>query len=203
MSEDASTDHGLLEQMKRGDEEAFASIYRRYHRGVFRFALQMSGSTPVAEDVTQDAFLSLMRHPEYYDAARGALGSYLYGIARNLVLRHLTSSLGALPVSPEEDDLVTPPQLVDQGDPLTELMRDEAIDRVRQAVLALPLAYREVVVLCELHEMNYAEAALVLGCPLGTVRSRLSRGRELLVRKLRAPAKRPVLGDLKPARMLL
>jgi RNA polymerase sigma-70 factor (ECF subfamily) len=77
-------------------------------------------------------------------------------------------------------------QLLAQDDPLDELARNETIATVRQAVLALPSHYREVVVLCDLHEMSYAEAAEVLRCAVGTVRSRLHRARALLIQKLRA-----------------
>ncbi|HYG81822.1 MAG TPA: sigma-70 family RNA polymerase sigma factor, partial [Pyrinomonadaceae bacterium] len=78
------------------------------------------------------------------------------------------------------------PDLVASDDPLGDLTRAEVIDSVRQAVMALPAHYREVVVLCDLHEMSYAEAAEVLGCAVGTIRSRLHRARSLLIEKLRA-----------------
>ncbi len=73
----------------------------------------------------------------------------------------------------------------DPGDVLGDLARREAIDSVRRAVLSLPKHYREVVVLCDLEEMDYSEAAGALGCAIGTVRSRLHRGRSLLLEKLR------------------
>ena len=72
------------------------------------------------------------------------------------------------------------------GDPLDELTRSELIEGVRQAVLALPQHYRETVVLCDLHELSYQETAAVLGCAVGTVRSRLHRARALLVERLRS-----------------
>ena len=74
----------------------------------------------------------------------------------------------------------------DGGDTLAELTRNERIESLRRAVLALPPAYREVVVLCDLHERDYAEAAAALGCAIGTVRSRLHRARALLMEKMRA-----------------
>jgi RNA polymerase sigma-70 factor (ECF subfamily) len=80
---------------------------------------------------------------------------------------------------------------VEQCDPaspdtLANLTRAEAVEAVRQAVLALPTHYREVVVMCDLEEMDYAGAASALGCSVGTVRSRLHRARGLLTAKLRA-----------------
>jgi RNA polymerase sigma-70 factor, ECF subfamily len=77
-------------------------------------------------------------------------------------------------------------QLIAEDDPLADLTRSEMIESVRQAVMALPAHYREVVVLCDLHEMSYAEAAQVLSCAVGTIRSRLHRARYLLIEKLRA-----------------
>jgi RNA polymerase sigma-70 factor (ECF subfamily) len=77
-------------------------------------------------------------------------------------------------------------RLVADADPFADLARSETIDMVRQAILALPEHYREVVALCSLGEMSYEQAASVIGCPVGTVRSRLNRAREILVRKLSA-----------------
>jgi RNA polymerase sigma-70 factor (ECF subfamily) len=180
------SDAELLRQTARGDEDAFTALYRRRQSGVYRFALQMSGSEAVAEDVTQEVFMVLMRDADKYDPERGSLAAYLYGVARNLVLRsfHKDRPYVALPEDEEAGD--THEGLVARHDPLGDLTRGETVSRVRQAVLALPAHYREVVVLCELHEMSYADAAAALGCAVGTVRSRLHRGRSMLIDKLRA-----------------
>lgn len=181
------TDDELLRLMLAGDEEAFALLYQRRQGGVYRFALRMSGSTTIAEDVTQEVFLALMREARHFDAGRGALSSYLYGIARNQVLRRLDRDRSYVLMidEPENNEVLPREQFVDPCDPLGDLTRLETIESVRQAVLALPGHYREVVVLCDLHEMSYAEVASALGCAVGTVRSRLHRGRALLVEKLR------------------
>lgn len=183
------SDDELLRLSTAGDEEAFVALYRRRQAGVYRFALHMSGSQTIAEDVTQEVFMVLMRDSHGYDATRGALTSYLYGIARNHVLRCLDRNRPFVPMTNddygEEADRASE-QLVAQDDPLGELARNETIATVRQAILALPSHYREVVVLCDLHELSYAEAAEVLSCAVGTVRSRLHRARALLVGKLRA-----------------
>ena len=73
-------------------------------------------------------------------------------------------------------------------DLLEDLTRRESIEQVRQAVLSLPPVFREAVVLCDLQDSSYEDAAVALDCPVGTVRSRLSRGRAMLVRKLRGAA---------------
>lgn len=181
------SDDELLRLMLAGDEDAFVTLYRRRQGGVYRFALQMSGSEAVAEDVTQEVFMVLMREAERFDPARGSLAAYLYGIARNHVLRHLSKERNSVQIvdEAENEDASFTQMLVAEDDPLGDLTRSETIHSVRQAVLGLPAHYREVVVLCELHEMSYMEAAEALGCAVGTVRSRLHRARSLLVSKLR------------------
>jgi RNA polymerase sigma-70 factor (ECF subfamily) len=173
--------------MLAGDEDAFVTLYRRRQGGVYRFALQMCGSESIAEDVTQEVFMVLMREAGRYDTSRGSVAAYLYGIARNHVLRHLHRDRNSVQMTDEtdEDRASLAAQLVAQDDPLGDLTRSETIESVRQAVLGLPAHYREVVVLCELHEMSYAEAAEVLDCAVGTIRSRLHRARALLLAKLR------------------
>lgn len=184
------SDEELLRLSLAGDESAFAALYGRRQAGVYRFALQMCGSESVAEDVTQEVFMALIRESAaQFDASRGALSSYLYGIARNQVLRRLERERHFVPLDDEQegaDAAAAAERFVSRPDPLLEMARAETIESVRQAVLALPAHYREVVVLCELHEMSYAEAAEVLGCAVGTVRSRLHRARALLVERLGA-----------------
>ena len=197
------TDDELLLRMQSGDEEAFITLYRRRQAGLFRFALHMSGSLPVAEDVTQDVFLALLRENCGYDSARGTLSGYLFGIARKLVLRHLERGRSDVALDTDSDDSAQP-ELAVVDDPLLNLTRREGVEALRRAVQALPRRYREVVVLCDLEEVDYADAAVALGCPIGTVRSRLHRARGLLLDKLiqeRNP--RQALGTLKPVRCVL
>ena len=181
------TDADLLRLMLAGDEEAFTALYRRRQGGVYRFALQMSGSEAVAEDVVQETFMVLMRDGGNFDAGRGSLAAYLYGIARNHVLRAFDRERALVRFDDEAGDFTDAPHenLIARPDPLGDLTRAESVEKLRQAVLALPSHYREVVVLCELHEMSYAEAAEALGCAVGTVRSRLHRARAMLAEKLR------------------
>ena len=178
------SDNELLRLMLAGDEEALALLYRRRQATVYRFALQMSGSKSIAEDVTQEVFLFLMREGHVFDPGRGALSAFLLGVARNHVLRrlrvdHLLSPLG------DVDDVCPAMQVGTDLCPLDDLARAETIEAVRKAVLSLPPKYREVVVLCELQDVSYGETAEILGCAIGTVRSRLHRARALLLTKLR------------------
>lgn len=171
------SDQDLLRRIAKRDEHAFLIFYRRYQALVYRFALQMSGKTEYAEEVTQDVFMVVMGSAKQYDPARGSIAAYLIGIARNFVLRALER---------ERPYVLLEDRDAGEQDTLADLTRQERIETLRKAVLALPPAYREVVVLCDLHELDYAEAADVLGCAIGTIRSRLHRARALLTEKMRA-----------------
>ena len=179
------SDNDLVRLMLAGDEEALAQLYRRRQAGVYRFALQMSGSKSIAEDVTQEVFLFLMRDGQVFDPERGSVAAFLLGVARNYVLRRLRVEYVLSPLGDEHED--EPPVFQASADlcPLEDLTRAETIENGRKAVLSLPAKYREVVVLCELQDVSYVETAEILGCAIGTVRSRLHRARALLLSKLR------------------
>jgi RNA polymerase sigma-70 factor (ECF subfamily) len=123
----------------------------------------------------------LMREGNEYDERRGSLNSFLLGIARNQVLRRLKRDRPFVAI----DEAMETPDAKGPDGQIDELSRRETIRSVQRAVLCLPPHYREVVVLCELQEMSYSEAAAVLGCAIGTVRSRLHRARAMLVERLR------------------
>jgi RNA polymerase sigma-70 factor (ECF subfamily) len=162
------------------DPEAFIALYRQNSPGIYRFALHMSGRASVAEEVTQESFLMLIDNPQRYDPAKGAVTAFLYGVARNLVKRHLERDRKQqyFEDSDEEDCLSA------HDDVLGDLTRKESIQALREAVAALPPKYREVVVLCDLQELSYVSAAQAINCAVGTVRSRLHRARTLLISKM-------------------
>jgi len=174
----------LLKRAVGGDEEAFLALYQKHQSALYRYALRMTGSPWAAEEVVQEVFLVLIREPDKYQAALGELGAFLYGVARNRVMKHLERlpREASLDLMNADGNGWREPE-----DPLTPMMiaeKRERIDRVRDAVLSLPAEFREAVVLCELEEMSYEEAANACGCPIGTIRSRLHRGRALLLAKL-------------------
>jgi RNA polymerase sigma-70 factor (ECF subfamily) len=189
--------------LRSGDEEAFISLYQRRQAAIYRFALHMTASPSTAEDVTQEVFLTLLRKDCGYDPARGTVSGYLYGVARKLVLRHLEKHRMVAEHDIEDREWALP-ELLSDVDPMVDLMRREGIEELRRAVWALPRRYREVVVLCDLEEVDYADAAVVLGCPVGTIRSRLHRARALLLDKLRQKTEpRGKVTGLNPARSLI
>jgi len=183
--ESQQRDDALLRRSAKGDESAFAEIYRRHQASVYRFALRMTGNSWAAEEIVQDVFMTVVREPKKYDAERGTLGAFLYGVARNRIMKHLERTPRHLSLDEKGDsakDNYT--QLHEQMTPARWAELRERREQVRAAVLELPTEFRETVVLCELDEMSYEEAARTLECPVGTIRSRLHRGRALLLAKL-------------------
>jgi RNA polymerase sigma-70 factor, ECF subfamily len=174
-------DDELLRRVATGDAEAMAVLFRRRQGNVYRFALHLTGSPAIADDVTQDVFIAVIRDASRFEPGRAAVTAWLCGIARNYVRRRLTLDRAMSSLDDEEAGDV--PAAV-ATDPLQDLTTAERIDALKRAVLSLPLRYREAVVLCDLQEMSYVDAAQTLGCPVGTVRSRLSRGRSLLTEKM-------------------
>lgn len=172
-------DRELLQLMIAGEERGFVALYRKYRVQVYRFSLQISGAQHVAEEVTQETFLVLIRAPHKYRSERGPLLLYLFGIARNLAWKNARreSRFGAI------DDEQELPETRAQ-DLANDLAEKEQAIRVRHAVLRLPPKYREVIVLCALQELSYEETAAVIGSSIGTVRSRMHRAKQLLLRKL-------------------
>ncbi len=168
------SDEELYRLMKGGDREAFGELYERRGPALRRYALHMSGSASVAEEVSHEVFVQLMRANTNFDDKRGSLEGWMYGVARNLV--RVVRRQG--PVQEPVDQPV-------RHDILGELINAESLAALHAALRELPVLYRDAVVLCDLEEMSYEESAQVMGCPVGTVRSRLHRARGLLAAKLR------------------
>jgi len=172
-------DEQLVEGLRDGKEEAWVLLYRRHQGRIYRFALHMGGSEALAQDAVQETFLAFLKRADRWDAARGALSNFLLGIARNKMLRLLKQE--------NQHSELEPGAVFEHpgATPAEELLRRQSHDRVQRAVLGLPTAYREALVLCDLQELDYAEAARILECPVGTVSSRLHRARQILSERLR------------------
>jgi RNA polymerase sigma-70 factor (ECF subfamily) len=178
-----ASDDQLLARIAAGAADALAALFRRRQADVYRFALHMSGATALAEDVTQDVFLIVMRDAARYEPGRSTATAWLCGIARNCLRQRLEREGRWESLDDGTDDDARPTVC---PDPLGELARSERVAMLRRAVIALPVRYREVVVLCDLEELSYAEAADALGCAIGTVRSRLHRARMMLAARVLA-----------------
>jgi len=167
------SDEELIRLIRDGKEMAFTALYRRHQGPIFRFALHMSGRIEIAEEVTQDVFLELAKAPQLYDPKRGNVQAFLIGVARNRVRQRRDDPVSALV------DLLAGPD-----DPFDKFARSSDLRALHAAILSLPIRYREAVVLCDLEELDYQTAARLLACATGTIRSRLSRARNLLAAKL-------------------
>ena len=169
----------MLTRAAGGDEAAFGELFARYQRQIYRYAERMCGCAS-GDDIVQETFLAVLRPSGRFDASKGTVAAYLFGIARHHVIKRLARQGTTLAEPPE----VIAEAIAPQDTPFDAIARDRMIGLVRQAVQSLPPAYREVVALCDLEEMDYATVAHVIQCPIGTVRSRLHRARALLLRKL-------------------
>src|SRR3977135_602908 len=140
-------DDVLLRRAAQVDESAFTALYRRHQASLYRYALRMTGSAWAAEEIVQDVFMTLIRQPGKYDASKGEVGAFLFGITRNRVMKHFERAAREWPLAPQSDpggshqpaDLLTPAFWSE---------RRERVEQVREAVLALPAEFREAVVLC-------------------------------------------------------
>ena len=187
-STESRSDVELLGLAVSGDEHAFLALYERLKTGIFRYAYYMTSSKFAAEEVTQEVFLTLLQNRARFDPKQGELGAFVFGIARNLVRK---IDRRERPFEPLPDDAEVIARLVGPApESPNQLVQDQLIGNVRAAVASLPEHYRQVVVLCDLCEMSYADAATRLGCAVGTVRSRLNRGHKLLAEKLKLQRER-------------
>jgi RNA polymerase sigma-70 factor (ECF subfamily) len=169
----------LIARIATGDRDAFADLYRRHHAGVARFAAHMCGSLPLAEDIVHEVFVAVIGSASRYRPGETDARLWLFGIARN----HVRRARAKKPMSSIDEESGDRAFTVDV-DPVGDIDRRRHLDALHRAVVSLPVRYREAVVLCDLQELSYADAAAALGCAIGTIRSRLHRGRALLARRL-------------------
>jgi len=165
-----------------GNEAAFTALYRRHRATVYRFVWLLTGSAAQAADITQDVFIELLNGSSGYDAARGSLAAYLCGVARFRAYRTMDTRMQTVDdfeAFAEAHEGIDAPVLPDD-----HLERRRSLDTLYDAIRRLPPIFRDVLILVELQEMSYADAASVAGIELGTVRSRLSRAKAKLTELL-------------------
>jgi RNA polymerase sigma-70 factor (ECF subfamily) len=182
---DTASDTELLRQLRGGTAAAFQALYRRHQGPLFRFATLRSGSPDTAADVVQEVFMGLLTDSLRFDPLRGALPNFLFGVARKLILKHEHPRLREQAL-PEYEDGEELEEGSAEHEPLARLLSDEVAEQVRRAIALLPPHYRDVVILYELHDLSYLEIAEICQVDLGTVRSRLSRGRAAMAKRLAA-----------------
>ena len=169
---------GLWTRAVGGDAAALDALYRQESGPVYRYALAVCGNEAWAADALQDAFLALLHQPQNFDAAKGSLGAYLCGMARHHLLATRRDRLHtALVIDADED---APVEADWAPDPQDQLARLQSLQSLHEALAALPWAQREALVLVDLQERDYAQAAAIAGIPVNTLRTRLLRGRRRL-----------------------
>jgi RNA polymerase sigma-70 factor (ECF subfamily) len=159
------------------NDAGFQTVFDEHKDAVYRFAWRLTGSTAAAEDITQDVFLSLLRHPDRYDSSRGPLRSFLFGVTRNLALKHWRKEHRWEEL--DDDQFCATP-----GDPAG----GDIAEIVGAAVRLLPPLQREALILAEYEEMSLEEIACAVESEVGTVKARLHRARQNL-RRMLAPLK--------------
>lgn len=180
----ATTDTELLRQARNGKADAFAALYRRHQGPLYRYALLRCGSADTAADIVQEAFMGLLTGKLQFDPLRGQLQHFLFGVARLLVLKHDEPRRRETVLDLGEDGDGALELASEDGEPLARLLGNEAAEEVRRALALLPPHYRDVVILYEMHDLSYQEIAAVCQVDIGTVRSRLSRARAALAKRL-------------------
>jgi len=173
------TDDALMERVREGDEEAFGEIVDRYKDSLVNYLTHLVRSRDRAEEIAQDAFVRLYRSAANY-RERDRLGPYLFRIATNLTVSEIRRERRwnlLLPRLNASTSQSTPP-------PDANLITNEIQRQVSAALEKLPLKYRAPLVLFEIEEWSYDEIATALAVRTGTVKSRISRARELLRRQL-------------------
>jgi RNA polymerase sigma-70 factor (ECF subfamily) len=176
----ADTAAMLVRRVAAGDMDALDAVYRREAGPVYRFVLALCGNPAWAADATQEAFVAFAQRPVGFDAARGSLGAYLAGIARHaLAARWREPMAGGSGDGDDGDETdACKGESTDTAiSPEALLVRAQDQAAVWSALRALPMAFREAVVLVDLQERPYAEAARIAGVELNTLRTRLHRGR--------------------------
>jgi RNA polymerase sigma-70 factor (ECF subfamily) len=189
-------DQELLDRCLTGEDSAWEALLRGYTRKIYNLCYRFTGRVEEAEDLTQEVFIKVFQTLKSYDAAQGAFSTWLNRVARNHLVDHYRRTRKDRVTSSLEDELRT---VEERPSPHTEPIRQvESRERKEGLQLAfdkLSPDLREAVILRDLHDLDYAEIAQVLGVPQGTVKSRINRGRLELARVLkrmegmRGPAK--------------
>lgn len=183
-----TTDADLVAKCRSGDREAWETIVRHRHARIYNLAFRFTGRSDEAEDLTQEVFLKVYRTLHQYRPESGALETWIVRVARNHFIDHYrkykTERARTAPLEDHHDAVAEPTFRVET--PADLLDRKEAAERVHSLLARLPQDQREAVILRDLEELTYEEIADMLKVPIGTVKSRINRGRIELARLLRA-----------------
>ena len=183
MDERAGSDDtiALMARLKRGDASALDPLYRRESGPVYRYALALCANSAWSADAMQEAFVTLASRPQAFDPLRGSLGAFLAGVARHHLLARWREARREVEAEPDEAGPVAP-----EDTPEARLIHSQDQAAVWRAIQALPWPFREALVLVDLQERAYVEAARIAGIEINTLRTRLHRARLRLAKALGA-----------------
>lgn len=182
-------DQALVERVQKGDKAAFELLVAKYHRKIIRLVSRLVRDAAEVEDVTQEAFIKAYRAlPQF--RGESAFYTWLYRIAVNTAKNHLATQGRRAPTSTEAnaeeaETFAEADQLRDIDTPESMLMSKQIAQTVNTAMEALPDELRTAITLREIEGLSYEEIAEAMGCPIGTVRSRIFRAREAIASRLR------------------
>jgi len=183
-----AADLELVQRCKSGELSAFETLVLRHQDKIFNLVLRYVGNREDAADITQEVFLKAYRAMGSF-AERSSFGTWLYRIAVNTALSFMRKQRsGGHPISlsaQNDEGHGQPHEPPDHNQPLNELSREETEQAVQQAISSLDEEYRIVVILKDIEGLDYETIAGILGCPKGTVKSRLHRARLILRDKLK------------------
>ena len=177
----------LMGRLAAGDRQALDLIYRAEAAEVYRFAVAMCGNPAWSADAVQDAFIQLAEKPHGYDRTLGPLRGYLCGIAR---FRLLARWREASPFATLEEEDEAAHDSPSTHTPEVELSRSQDTQALWREIARLPWVFREALVLVDMQERTYIEAAQIAGVEVNTLRTRLHRARQRLALAL-APNELP------------
>ena len=179
----SETESDLVRRCRGGDEAAWRDLVALHTRRVFGLAYRFTGRVDEAEDLTQEVFIKVYQTLGRFEAASGSFGAWLMTVARNHAIDHYRRRRQEQRRKADDPAII---EFADSGgeSPLSSLERQERVQLVHRGLRALPLELREPLILCDLQGLPYEEVAGVLGIPLGTVKSRINRGRLELAKRL-------------------
>ncbi|MDA9993730.1 RNA polymerase sigma factor RpoE [Burkholderiales bacterium] len=182
-------DHSLVQRVQRGDKVAFEMLFTKYQRRVSRLVSRFVRSDAEVEDIVQESFIKAYRA---LGSFRGdsAFYTWLYRIAVNTAKNYLVAA-SKRPISltqfekNDDDDFEEDHFMSDAATPESELITKQIAETVNKTMNELPTDLREAIMLREIEGMSYEDIADSMGCPIGTVRSRIFRAREAISQKIK------------------
>ncbi len=181
---DTPSDRTLAARAVRGDEKAFAELYRRYERPIFNLILRSTGRRAVAEELLQETFTRVWRMGRSFDAVRGEFRPWLYKIAINAVRSELGKKRYAAEHVVLEDAEAEASATRLPDDPAARLDQAARAAHVVRAIEALPIYLKEVVILRCYQQLKFSEIAEIAGVPEGTLKARFHRAVAVLRARL-------------------